>query len=103
MLALQSKPKESNDLFTEVFALDPRLVGPGKDKKGKGPAGPLNLRQLEQRFEQRLAPIKPLLNHPRGKHWLAKARWYNARNGLPTAQVPRYLLWLFPLESELKK
>jgi serine/threonine-protein kinase len=100
VLALESKPKESNDLLREVFAPEPGLLGPWKEKKGKVPQGGF---PAHRRLEGKLAPIKPLLDHPRGQHWLAKARWYNARNGVPAAQVPRYLIWRFPLESDVRK
>jgi hypothetical protein len=100
VLALASKAKESNQLFCAVFAPRGNLVGPPpKEVKGKGP-GPF---QIGRQVERHLAPIKPLLDHPRGRHWLARARWYNDANGVKSSEVPRYLLWRFPLEGERRK
>jgi serine/threonine-protein kinase len=102
VLALESKAQESNNLLCVVFAAKkPALVGPPlREKKGKGAEAiaPAAAKWLDQH----LAPIKPMLDHPRGQYWLTRARWYNARNGVSKDQVPRYLLWRFPLISEGK-
>jgi serine/threonine-protein kinase len=98
VLALQNKAKESNTLFRAVFAPFPQWVGPlVRDKKGKGQPA------MNRKIEEHVKSITALLDHPRGKHWLAKARWYNDQNGVRMEDVPRYLLWRFPLEKEVKK
>jgi serine/threonine-protein kinase len=97
VLALRNKAAESNALLVKVFAgSDPRLVGPaGKGKKGGG------FPNLVVQHIKGL-PIKPLLDHERGRHWLGEARQFNFKNGVPEAQVPRYLLIAFPTEPRLK-
>lgn len=90
VLALRSKPEESNRLFCKVF-------GVNDSKKGKAGGG------WQRQVEGRVAPVKPFLDHPRGMHWMAKARWYNERNGLPRGDEPRYLPYRYPLERDAKK
>ncbi|MFO0844119.1 MAG: serine/threonine-protein kinase [Gemmataceae bacterium] len=98
VLALRNQPKESNALFCRVFARDdPRLVGPpGKGKKAGLPA-------LTNLINSHTAPVKPFLHHERGRHWIGQARRYNHENGVPEAQVPRYLLVTFPLDGKARK
>lgn len=97
VLALRNQARDSNQLFLEVFAPDAFQIGPpGKGKKGTPPPG------MIRRIETHLLPIRSFMDHPRGRHWLGMARYYNSRNGLSNNLVPRYLLWRFPLESEKK-
>ncbi|MFO0881604.1 MAG: serine/threonine-protein kinase [Gemmataceae bacterium] len=98
VLALTNQGRDSNKLLVEVFAPDPFFVGPPPRNK-KGMAGLV----IPRRVDLHLAPIKPFLDHPRGKHWLGRSLWYNAKNGVPQAQMPRYLLYHFPLDAEAKK
>ncbi|MFM7151309.1 MAG: hypothetical protein ACKO23_15850, partial [Gemmataceae bacterium] len=89
--------RDSNQLLLEVFAPEAFQVGPpGKNKKGSPAPG------MMRRIETHLLPIRSFMDHPRGRHWLGMARYYNSRNGLSNNLVPRYLLWRFPLESEKK-
>jgi len=103
VLAMQNKPMESNKLLVEVFApLLPswgRFLGPPvKQKKGMVRPNEANLRKLEASF----GPIKLLLDHPRARDWLARARWYNYHNGLPEDRVPTWLIRRFPLANDKK-
>ena len=50
-----------------------------------------------------LGPIRILLDNPRGRDQLARARLYNRNNGVREEDVPRYLLWKFPLGGEAGK
>jgi hypothetical protein len=98
-LALRNQAKESNALFCKVFARDDgRLIGSSsKPKKAVLPPG------LATLIKVHTAPVKPFLDHERGRHWLGQARKYNFDNGLPESQVPRYLLVTFRLDGEAKK
>jgi hypothetical protein len=97
VLALRSKARESNKLLCDVLAPDPNFIGL-RQPKGKKGAG-----DRPKVLTTHLAPLRPFLDHPRGRHWLGQARLYNARNGVPVAATPRYLLTSFPLPGEAKK
>ena len=77
----------------QYLAPEQRLIG--QATKGKPKAGGLG-----KLLEKYIAPVKPFLDNPRGKHWLGQARLYNARNGVTAKETPRYLLSAFPLAGE---
>lgn len=97
VLALRDKPQESNRLLVEVFAppMPFRLLGlPKKTKKPLPRPGDALVRRIEV---QHLSPIRFLLDHPRARDWLGRARLCNRNNGLREDEVPTYLLIKFPL------
>jgi serine/threonine-protein kinase len=78
--ALRSEPRESNQLFREVFAAPPF---PG-----------LVLRRPESRKQD--VEVQ-LWQNPHWRYWMARALDYNARNGLPDNEVPWLLHRLVPV------
>ena len=85
VLAVRNKAPESNKLFDTVF--NPLgLAGQRGGKKG-----------LPHPTIRANVPIAPLVNSPRGRDWLGRARWYNHQNGIKDEVVPRFLVLTFPL------
>ena len=97
VLAARNKASESNTLLDKVF--NPLGNAPGRGgKKGALPPG-----VLPRTLQAELAPIMPLVNSPRGRDWLGRARWNNRKNGVKEEVVPRFLVRKFPLpQAEAK-
>jgi serine/threonine-protein kinase len=72
VLALRDEKDASNLLFREVFAFTP------PDKKGGPPP-------------RRDPVIKLMIDNPQWRYWMARARWYNYKNGLDEVRVPQFL------------
>jgi hypothetical protein len=87
ILALRDQPKQSNSYFRQVFSLS-------SGKGGKGKKGD----KLSRRLEEHVGQSASLLKNPRWRYWIARARWYNAENGLRDEQVP-FLLRRIPLRE----
>jgi serine/threonine-protein kinase len=71
VLALRNEPRDSNKLF--------RLALPEPPRKDGRPV------------------LQGLFTNPDWRYWIAKARWYNLKNGLPEAEVPSFLKQQIPL------
>jgi hypothetical protein len=84
--ALNNDEGGSNKLFTQVF------TPAGKDKTAKMGPRLANFMEMTQ-----FAPIRPLLENPRWRFWLAQARWYNRANGVLEPEVAAYLAFRFPV------
>jgi hypothetical protein len=96
VLALNNEPRRSNAAFVKVFRSPnherPRPKGGGFKGKMKFPPGPgRGFGGNQIKWEEQLRPIKPLLDNPRWRYWIARARWYNHQNGLPDRDVAQFL------------
>jgi eukaryotic-like serine/threonine-protein kinase len=92
VLAVRNRAGESNKLLDMVF----NPWGIPAQRGGKRVSPPPLIRAN--------APIAPLVNSPRGRDWLGRARWYNHKNGIKDDGVPRFLVLTFPLgEAKGKK
>jgi serine/threonine-protein kinase len=93
LLALRDEPQQSNDRFRQVLPLTPAKAGKGgKGGKGKKTGG------VPWRQEQQFRPLLTILEKPRWRYWLARARWYNFENGLAETDVP-FLLRRIPVRE----
>jgi serine/threonine-protein kinase len=84
-LAARNKASESNTLLDKVF--NPMGL-PGQRGNKKGPVAPAIRAN---------SPIAPLVNNPRGRDWLGRARRQNHENGVKDESVPRFLVLAFPM------
>ena len=97
VLGLRNKPEESNALLRHLF-IPTGVPGSGvREVKGRK----WLVQPYKKAVENRIEPIKPVLDKARWQYWLNRARWYNQQNGLPDDKVPPYLTFVYPLH--LKK
>jgi serine/threonine-protein kinase len=82
VLALRNQPDKSHEELRAIFQY--------KGKR-KPPAG-----QFMKFMAEQLGPIRLVVENPRWRYWIARARWYNYHNGLPEERVP-FLLQRIPL------
>jgi hypothetical protein len=94
VLALESRAKESNALFHEVFPPLGRVADKPRPGKGRKAGGEVMRRIAEVR-----TPIKPVLDSPNWRYWIFQARWYNHKNGVAEGEVSRFLVNRFPLRA----
>ena len=51
-------------------------------------------------MEEKLpASIVAVKQNPHWRYWVARARWYNSKNGLPENEVPFWVKTYFPLKD----
>jgi serine/threonine-protein kinase len=84
VLALRDEPKQSNDRFRQMLALTSgKTSKSGKAKKGR--------EGFPKRAEEQFRPLLTIMQNPRWRYWIARARWYNFQNGLDDSEVPPFL------------
>jgi serine/threonine-protein kinase len=101
VLALRNQARESNQLFKDVLAPFPGLLGPPPPPKirfpiGKRPSKDGGTSKQMRQLNEALQPVRPVLDQEGWQRQFGQARWANRKNGVSDDQVPTYLVSRFP-------